>query len=144
MELFFAALALGLIVSLVISYFFSLFSLKLDYGLELEWAKKEKNIDEQRKFEFFNKEISVAFWAYLIVIIILGCVLVYSFTAFADFTNKVKNTENVDENASIVCVSNTTIINNYNFTVNQIISGNQHQELSIKELQYLMNRKHEY
>lgn len=42
MELFFAALALGLIVGLVTSYFFSFFSLKMGYELELKWAKQKK------------------------------------------------------------------------------------------------------
>jgi predicted PurR-regulated permease PerM len=141
MELFFAAILMGYVVSLVISYFFSFFSLKTEYELELEWVKREKNENEQKKFEYFNKRIAVPFWGYLIVIILFAFILAYSFIVFADITNKVKNIENVDGNASVACINNITIINNYNLTVNQITTGNQHQEISIKDLQYLMNRR---
>lgn len=140
MELFFAAILMGFVVSLILSYFFSFFSLKMDYELELEWAKKKKNENEQKKFEYFNNKIRVLFWGYFIVIILLAVVLLYSVIVFADITNQIKNNANIDENASFACLNTTTIINNYNLTVNQITNKNRNQELSIKELQYLMNR----
>lgn len=103
---------------------------------------RKKNVEEIKKFEFFNKEIAVAFWGYFVILLLLIGVLVYSFISFADLSNKVKS-ENIDANTS-GCVENTAIINNYNFTVNQIISRNTHQELSIKELQYSMKRKYAF
>ena len=141
MELFFAALLIGFTVSLTISYFFSLFSLKLDYDLEYAWAKKEQNREEQERLTYKKNKIALPFWGYLVIIVLFFGILLYSFNVFADITNKVKNESNTNENVSCTC-SNTTTINNYNLTVNQIAIKNQHQELSIKELQYLINSIH--
>ncbi len=140
MELFFAAIIFGLVVSLILSYFFSFFSLKQGYELELEWAKKVKNENAQNKYKYFINKIALPFWGYFIVIILFSGVLLYSFSVFADTTNQIKNTATIEENASCSC-PNATIINNYNLTVNQITADNQHRELSIKELKYFMNTK---
>jgi len=140
MELFFGAVLIGLVVSLILSYFFSFFSLKTTYELEKEWAKKKNRRDDFEKFEYLNQRIAVLFWGYALVILLLIAVLLYSFVTFADITNKVKNTENFNDNTAVTCFNNTTVINNYNnFTINEISIKNDHKELSIKELQYLVS-----
>ncbi len=140
MELFFGAVLLGLVVSAILSYFFSFFSLKATYELEMEWAKKNSHREDLEKYEFLNKKIAVPFWGYAIVILLFTAVLLYSFTMFADIANKVKNNDNFNENALAICSNNSTIINNYNITVNEITIKDDHKEISIKELQYLVNR----
>lgn len=141
-ELFFAAVLIGMIVSLVVSYFFSFFSLKTEYELEIKWARLNDNKSDRDKFEFFNKSVSFYFWLYLIVILILIGILLYSFVTFAGVTNQLPNTKSVNQNTSVVCFNNTIQNNRYNVTVTQIIVNNKRPEFSIKELQDLISKKY--